>query len=271
MNKLLQEEFYHYGCDKILKELWLYPQMDQIYTNYIKPYGGLWTSHQNKYSLSDWLSYKEDSDNLDEIDSLYYLDSCLVKFKEKSKLLSIENENDYKNLKDSGFVKILDNPILINMYYYTKYIYEIIDYEKICEYYEILYINNMTHNNLSNFSVRTMYALSPNSIDYYKPIKVDYNEHKILEIKEKKYISEPDDNYYKLIQYVKTLFNENNESNYDLYIKKLYNEMNDIIKYLKNNIDFFEYKEINKLNLIETVVRNIYREKYMLKQKVLHK
>lgn len=271
MNNLLQEEFYHYGSDKILKELWLYPQMDQIHTDYIKPYGGLWTSHQNKYTLSDWISYKEDSDNFDEIDSLHYFNSCLIKFKENSKLLTIENENDFKNLKESGFVKILDKPIIINKWYYTKIINEILDYEKICEYYEILYVNNLGNNSLSNFSVRTMYALSPNSIDYYKPIKVNYKEHKILEVKDKKYVTEPNKYYYNIIEYVKTLFNNINENNYEIYIKKLYNEMNDIIKYLKDNIDSFEYKDINKLYLIETIVKNIYREKYLSKQKILHK
>ena len=271
MKKLLQDEFYHYGCDKILKELWLYPQMDQIYTNYIKPYGGLWTSHQNKYTLSDWISYKEDVDNFDQIESLYYLNSCLIKFKENSKLLSIENENDYKNLKDSGFVKILDKPIIIDKWYYKKCINELLNYEKICEYYELLYINNTAHSNLYNFSIRTMYALTPNSIEYYKPIKVDYENHKIIEIKDKQFISEPNDNYYKFIQFVKTLFKDINENNYDLYIEELYNEMNDIIKYLKNNVESYKFNDINNLYLIETVVRNIYREKYLLKQKVLHK
>jgi len=269
--ELLDIEFFHYGSSELSKELWLYPQMDQIYTNYIKPYGGLWTSHQNKYTLSDWLSYKEESENSDEIESIQYLNSCLVKFKEDSKLLTIENENDYKNLKDSGFIKPLDKPITINSWYCPRTINELLDYEKICKYYELLYVNNDAHRNLSNFSVKTMYALSPNAIDYYKPLNVDYNEYKIIEIKDKIYIKEPNKDYYQFIHYVKTLFNDFNEDNYFVYIKKLHNEMNNVIKYLKDNINSIEYKDINKYYLIETVVRNIYREKYLVKQKVLHK
>jgi len=263
MNTLLNEEYVHIGTDTIKKELWLYPQMEQIYKDYIKPYGGLWTSHQNNDTLCDWLEYKEEENKLEE---LYHLKSCLIKFKEKTKLLIINSNNDYKNLKDSGFIKILEIPIIIDKWYYKLIINELIDYEKICNYYDLLYINDMAHNNLRNYSIKTMYTLNPDCIDYYKPLIVDYKNHQILKTLNKIYIEEPNQEYYKFIEYVKTLFNTINENNYEIYIKKLYEESKSIIKYLKENDN-----NINNSLIIETVVRNIYREKYLEKQKKILK
>lgn len=271
MQPLLKEEYFHIGTDIIKKELWLYPQMDQIYKDYIKPYGGLWSSHRNNDTLCDWLEYKEEKNKIEE---LYHLKSSLIKFKENSKLLPINTNNDYLNLKDSGFIKILESPIIIDKWYYKLIINELIDYEKICNYYDLLYVNDMAHTNLRNYSIKTMYALSPECIEYYKPLKVDYKNHKILETKNKIYIEEPNNNYYKFIDYVKTLFNDINENNYEKFIIKLHEESKKIIKYLNENnniIDIYEQYNINKILLIETVVKNIYREKYLVKQKILKK
>ena len=117
MDKLLKDEYYHLGTNIILKELWLYPQMPQIHKKYIKPIGGLWTSQQNDHTLCDWIGYKEESIEPFDKELINHLNSSLIKFKEDSKLIKIENNNDYKNLKDSGFVKILKEPLIINKYY----------------------------------------------------------------------------------------------------------------------------------------------------------
>lgn len=269
MNTLLNEEFIHIGTDTIKKELWLYPQMDQIYKDYIKPYGGLWTSHQNEYSICDWIEYKEEENLLEEIN---HLKSCLIKFKENSKLLIINTNNDYINLKDSGFIKTLSTPIILDKWYYKLIINELIDYEKISNFYDLLYVNDNAHKNLRNYSIKTMYALKPECIDYFTPITIDYNNHKILDIKNKIYIEEPNKEYFLLINYVKELFNTIHNDNYEIYIKELYNESKRIIKYLKENINLIKINQISNKNLlIETVVRNIYREKYLEKQKTLIK
>ena len=269
MNQLLNEEYVHIGTNTISKELWLYPQMDQIYKDYIKPYGGLWTSHKNKDTVCDWIEYKEEENKLEEIENLK---SSLIKFKENSKLLIINNTNDYNNLKVSGFIKKLSTPIIIDKWYYKLIINELIDYEKISLFYDLLYVNDTAHENLRNYSIKTMYALKPDCIDYYKPLIIDYNNHKILKKLNKIYIEEPTKEYILFITYVKTLFKNINDDSYEIYIKELYNESKRIIKYLKENINLIKINQISNKNLlIETVVKNIYREKYLEKQKTLIK
>lgn len=268
MNELLNEEYFHLGTDKILKELWLYPQMDQLYNIILKPYGGLWTSHQNKYSLSDWISYKEDINNNDELEYMQSLKSCLIKFKKDSNFISIQTNNDYKNLKDSGFVKTLNKPIIINKWYYEEEIHEIIDYEKLCLYYDLLYVNEHAHKVLRNYSVRTMYALNPECIEYYRPIVTDFEDYKIIKIGNKTHINEPNKEYYNLYNNIKNLFSIINDSDYNSYINKLYNESKRIINDLnenKYNIKNYDSK------IVDTIVRNIYREKYLEKKKILLK
>lgn len=273
MEKLLNDEYYHLGAKNFYKELWLYPQMEQIYTNYIKPLGGIWTSHTNPFTLSDWIGYKEETENFN-IEYLNYIDSSLIKFKNNSKLLKIENGIDYKNLKDSGFIKILETPIKIQKWYSDLLIDEIIDYEKICEFYDLMYVTDFAHKNLSNFSVRTMFALNPNCIEYYKPLTVNYEKHKILNVGKKKFIKEPDISYYKLVDYIRNLYPHINEKDYNTYINILIKETknieNNLIENI-NNINLSIPNTINKLEVIKTILRNIYREQYLNKQKILLK
>lgn len=272
MYKLLNDEYYHLGTNKFFKELWLYPQMEQIHKNYIKPYGGIWTSHTNPYTLCDWIEYKEERLGESISENIDHLDSSLIKFKTNSKFIKIENTNDYKNLKDSGFVKLLDKPIKINKWYSEVIIEELIDYEKISEYYELMYATDYAHKNLSSFSIKTMLALKPESIEYYKPILVDYKNHKILEVKNKEFLSEPNEDYFKFVEYVRSLFPNIKEDNYDLFIQKLYNETKKIEQDIfsnKQNIIPTLNNSINKLELVKTVIKNIYRDKYIEKQKCL--
>lgn len=273
MEKLLNDEYYHLGTKSFYKELWLYPQMDQIHKSYIKPLGGIWTSHINPYTLSDWIGYKEDEEDFNN-EFLSFMDSSLLKFKTDSKLLKIENGNDYKNLKDSGYIKTLETPIKINKWYSELLIDEIIDYEKICEYYDLMYVTDFAHKNLSNFSVRTMFALNPECINYYKPLNVNYEKHEILKIGDKTILSKPDSSYYKLIDYVRSLFPTINEEDYDRYIELLIRETknieNNLLKDI-NNINLSLPNRIDKLEVIKTIIKNVYREQYLNKQKKLLK
>lgn len=273
MGKLLQEEFFHLGTDKIFIEQWLNIQMDQIYKNCIKPYGGLWTSHQNPFSLCDWLEHKQQIEPFNRFD-YYFISSCLIKFKENAKLLQINNENDYKNLKESGYIITLKDPIILDKGYYKKVLNELLDYEKISDFYDLLYVNNQVDVSLQNYSVKTMLALNPNSIEYYKPLVVDYENNRIIETKKKEYIKKPDDSFYKFIDYVRSLFYDIDESTYDEYIKKLYSLTKNIIKKINSeinnmNLNLPNYIDINQL--IDSAVKNMYREKYRDTQKRLIK
>ena len=273
MEKLLTEEFFHYGTDKIFIEQWLNIQMEQKFKDYIKPYGGLWTSHRNEYTISDWIGYKqEDPDFFDMV--FLSLPSSLIKFKESAKILKIENENDYKNLKDSDFVSILKQPIIIDKWYYKKIITELLDYEKISELYDLLYVSDISNENLSNYSVRTMLTMNPNSIEYFTPIEADYLENKIIKIGEKQTIKKPDKSFYDFIEYIKTIYSTPNSNTYEEFIEKLNENTNQLISYLKQNINKYNLilpNDINKLRVLETIVRNLYREKYREAQKRLLK
>lgn len=273
MNKLLEEEYFHIGTDKILKELWINIQMEQIHNSCLIPYGGLFTSHQNKYTLSDWLSYKMDCNNNDVLNYMYSLKSILIKYKCDTKLLTINTENDYRNLKDSGFVKTLDKPIIVYKYLSPEIYKEVIDYEKVSEHYDLLYINPYAHKNLNPFSIRTMYALNPNCIDYFKQLKVDYENCKILSTSNKMYIEEPSNEYYKLVDYIRSLFPDIESVSYNEYIAKL--------NIVKNNIEFdlssTNYSSIpyrNNIcisNIVNVIIRNVFRENYLKEQKRLLK
>lgn len=276
MSKILEKEYFHCGTNAIYKELWLYPQMEQIHKSYIKPYGGLWCSNINDVSLSDWIAYKEDESSIDEIEQLHNMKNCLIKFKNNSKFISIGNRNDYKNLKDSGFVKILDKPIELNKHYYTKIIDEIIDYEKLSEICDLLYVDHTSHSILSNYSVRTMLALKPDCIEYYKPIEVDYEQHKILKTDKKQCLKEPNKHFYLLYNYIENLFYDIHNGNYEDYINNLYTVKNNIIYLLNNDLDDKELNLVNiplkyKKLLITNIVNNIYKDKYLEKQKILIK
>lgn len=275
MNKLLEEEYFHIGTDRIYKELWLNIQMEQIHDSCLISYGGLFTSHQNKYTLSDWISYKLDCNNPEFLNYMYSLKSILIKFKEHSKFLSVNTENDYKNLKDSGFVKTLEKPITVYKYFSPDIYKEVLDYEKIAEFYDLLYINPYAHEYLRPFSINTMYALNPDCIDYYKQLEVDYENHTILNESKPMYIEEPSKEYYKLLNYIRNLFPNIVAPTYEEYLYKLSKIKNSIIEEITENesidFSFLNSTEINKEELINIIIRNIYKEKYLEAQKRLLK
>lgn len=273
MNQLLKEEYLHIGTDKIFKELWLNIQMEQLVNTSI-PYGGFFSSHQNNYSLCDWLEYKIDCNNNEVLYYMYALKSLLVKYKDNSKLLVIETENDYLNLKESGFVKVLEKPIVEYKYYNPTYIYEVLDFDKIIMFYDIIHLNPYSHEYLSPFSVRTMYALTPDCIEYYKPLETNEDKTKITHVGQKSYIQKPSKGYYVFLNYVKNLMNkEINYTDYSDFIKQLNYLTKNVITTLKNdkNNEYLNSIELDRNRLIDTTVRNIYREKYLHIQKKLLK
>lgn len=271
MSNLLKEEYFHFGNDNIYKELWLNIQMNEIYKNYSKPLGGLWTSKIDTYYLCDWLKYIELKDpyNFD----LYVgnKNSSLIKFKEDSKFLSIENNNDFKNLKDSGFVQELEQPIILK-YPYETIITELPDYEKISKFYDLMYVDYFVHDCFTQFSINTMLALNPESIEYYRSVISDYLGHKLTHISDKKYISEPSKEYFEFLEYVRGLFNEIKADNYEEFIEKLYKLKQSIIEDLEKNFDTSKLnlpEDIKHDHIIKAVANNIYKEKIMKAKKLL--
>lgn len=275
MEKLLQQEFFHFGSNKILKELWLNIQTCQSGTNYIKPYGGIWTSHINSYNICDWLAYKEEKDPINFDIYVGQKTSCLVKFKDDSKLLKIENNNDFKNLKDSGYTKKLETPIEINRYtYYTITIDETIDYDKIANEYDLLYVSNIYEDYFRNYSIVSMLGLNPDSIEYYKSVEADYLNHQIIKIGEKQYITEPSHDYYDLVNKVRLLFTTINSQNYSDFIEKLSKMKKELeektIEIIRaSNIKSLQ--DFHELLIAKTILGNIYKEKYTEAQKKLVK
>lgn len=275
MEKLLEEEFFHFGSNNILKELWLNIQTCQSGTNYIKPYGGIWTSHTNNYSICDWLEYKEEKDPMNFDIYVGQKPSCLVKFKDDSKLLKIENNNDFKNLKDSGYTKKLETPIEINRYtFYTKIIDEIIDYDKIANEFDLLYVSNIYDDYFRNYSVISMLGLNPESIEYYKSVEADYINHQIIKVGEKQYVAEPTQEYSDLINKIRALFTNIDYKNYDDYILKLSimkKELEEKTIELIRLSNIKRIQGINNLLIAKTILGNIYKEKYSEVQKKLLK
>jgi len=273
MNDLLKEEYFHLGTDHINLELWNKIYMDHIKNNYIKPIGGLWSSHLNDFYISDWLEYMLHHANDYQKERLYYAKACLVKFKEDSKLLTIETNNDYKNLKDSGYTQNLSNPIPVNNYGKKILINEILDYDKIFRDFNLLYIFPLANESLHNYSVNTMFALKPEIIDYYKPIEFDINERKITCIGDKKEIEEISYEYKELYDYIKTIFNEYKKSiiyiNEEQYINELYKLIERIVNELESQ-DIPYLKDKDKKWYIKSIARNIFIDTYT-KEKTLKK
>jgi len=272
--KKLNFEYFHFGNDNLYKELWLNIYMNENNRNYTKPMGGLWTSEIDARFLCEWLRYKYSTDYLNF--DLYVANKggCLVKFKEDAKLLSIETQNDFKNLKDSGFIIELEKPIELSTYYDSKIIKEIPNYELISQYYDLIYIDNFVHECFTQFSIETMLALNPESIEYYKTVQADFYNFKEYNISEKKYMSEPNKEYFDFLIYVKDLFSEIKAESYEEFIAKLTKLKNNIIEDLRKNFDFTKLnlpKDININNFISTVVINTFNKKNIEAKKVLVK
>lgn len=271
MSLLLDDEYFHFGTDILYKELWGKIQMIHK-SNYTKPIGGLWTSPVNSYYLCDWLRYREFRDRYNFDLFVANQKSSLVKFKSDAKLLNISTENDFKNLKDSGFVTTLDEPI--KLYTCDKPIYELPDYEKISEYYDLMYVDYFVHECFTQYCVNTMLAINSSAVEYYKSLDVDYLNHTINSISEKKYIIEPNKEYYEFLKYVRELLGSIDARSYDEFIEKLNKLKRSIIEDLEKNFDFSKLNlpkgiDINKFVIATS--NNIFSEKCKLGKKLFNK
>ena len=109
-----------------------------------------------------------------------------------------------------------------------------------------------------------MLALNPDAIEYYKSVMLDIEKQTIIKYEEKKKLTEPTQKYYDLVKYINGSFkNIGFSGNYQEYILKLNSYKKELTKIIKNNID--------DKYLIDTIIQNSYREKYLEKQKILLK
>ena len=253
MNKFLDSEYLHNGTNEIYKEMWKKPHVS-FDKHFIKPVGGLWTIPYKDYDLNDWMSFLKYNDS-DFYDISIGKDNIIVKLKDTTKLLVIEDKNDFKNLKDSGLTKRIDFDYETYNVFRKIIINEILDYNKLLPFYDAIYINPNSDDSLSNFSVYTMLILNPDIIDYYTPIEIDYYNEKVISIGEKKMIKDLCDEYKKLNEEVKKSFLKK----IDDYQKDDINTLFEIKKELQNiysKLNFNIYN-INKLALLKIMILNI--------------
>ena len=83
-----------------------------------------------------------------------------------------------------------------------------LDYEKIARDFDLLYIFPLANESLHNYSINTMLALNPSIIDYYKPIEFDLSKKTITNIEDKKHIKQASNEFIKLTEYIKLIFEE---------------------------------------------------------------
>lgn len=267
---ILEKEFVHIGTDKIHKELWQNINMDQKY-RLTKPYGGLYCSNYHEY-VSDWLCFAE-AELEETYEYISSLPACLIKLKNNTKLLVLKDKEDVNNLKENDLIINYEhNPLVINKHYYQYEVTFLPNYEKISTIYDAIYIIPSIDNAFRQYDIPTLLITNPDAIEYYKPFS--YNNTTITDIKNKEEIKELNEDYFKYYKYIESKFSNIDATNYEEYIEKL-NELRNLIindqNNLCKNLDFEINKEIDNRILLQTITNNIYREKYLLKQKVLHK
>lgn len=266
MDNILKKEYIHLGTDNIKKELWLDRSIDLFHEYNIKPTGGLWCS-ELRYGLGDWIEYLKDASPYN-FDYVVADKKCsLVKFKENSRLATIKDKSDYEHLIKCGYVKKLNKPYTITINHYDVTIDNIIDYDKFLKDIDLLYVNPNVSNELLLYRVTTLLCLNPNSIEYFKPLSVDYNYGTIDKVFDKKYVTKPNEDYYNFLKYIKEIFyNLSKDSTLD-YLYKLHNELIELLSSDHKIKNFKLPTDINYKLLIENNVRNLIEEK----RKVLKK
>ena len=262
MNTLLDKEYVHNGTSVIYKELWNKIYMNPANTNYgyIKPTGGFWTSNYSSDNLSLWLEYLLD-ECPDMLEEALLKDNIILKLYSNSKLLTVENKNDFMNLRDSNLTTKLNKPSKILYQYDYEYINEILDYEKIAQLYDAIYVNPYADKSLYNYSVPTMLIMNPNIIEYFKKVNAYYDETQkriiVNNIGKPELISNVDESYYKLVNVIKSEFNKlvnNIKTINDLAMVK--NELQN--KFINSkDIDFLINKNLSKKDIIDTILHNL--------------
>ena len=258
MENLLDKEYLHNGTDIIYKELWNKIYMNPENSNYAKPVGGFWTVEYNE-TFSEWIDFLYDRKR-----SMYYdavnKKNLILKLKDKSKILTIKDKNDYKNLLNSGLIMKLDTPIKQANIFGYDIIEEIPDYYKIEELYDALYVTPYGDTSLNTFAVNTMLILNPDAIDYFKRIEFLYTTEddicsmEVKTIGKKEKIKQITDNYYKLFNLIENEFINKIKSSKDLNTIR-----NILIKEFNSNdkIDLLIRNGIEKTIIIRSIIHNI--------------
>lgn len=263
MDNLVSDEYLHNGNSIIYKELWnkIYMNPINLKHDYAKPVGGFWTVKFYE-SFSEWMDFL-----LRRRPEMYYdaktKDNLLLKLKDTSKILRIMDKNDFKNLKDSNLTVKLDTPIKKANLFDFVIIDELPNYEKLEEIYDAIYVNPMADISLNTFAVSTMLIMNPNAIDYFKTVKLSFEEEydtpymSIESIGRPQKIKDVTDNYIKLYELIKKDFISSIDrmSNIDELhnIKSMIED-----KYMfDNTIDNLIRHGIKKIDIINSILHNL--------------
>lgn len=268
MVNLLDKEYFHLGTNNIKSELWIDLYEDQFHDYNIKPGGCLWCSTFDN-NLGDWVNYLRMTakENFDYV--IANKNCSLVKFKNNTRFLKIENESDIKNLYDSGLIIPLPEPVYVNVYHNKARTDYILDYDKIKQNYDLMYmgldLNKESNSSFQLYRVKTMLALNPNAIEYFKPLDVDFYYDSITKIYDKKTVSKPCKDYYAYINYINELFDKEIFTTKD----ELYKVKEKIINFISNDLkkQSFNFPSLDKDLLINNNVNNAYYKRKKLLDK----
>ena len=263
METLTKNEYLHNGNSIIYKELWNKLYMNPLNHKYVKPIGGFWSTKYYE-SFSEWMDFLYYS-RPEMYWQAKYKNNLIFKLNDETKILKLEDKNDYKNLKDSGFTKKLDRPIEMPNYFNYDTIYEIPDYYKIEELYDAIYVNPGADISLKTFAVNTMLVTNPNAIDYFKTIDLTFEEDQDVHISymtvnsigKKQKIKEVTEKYNKLVElikkdFIKHLAQATNEEELISILEHLKN------KYINNNNDIdYLCNGIVKYQIIYSIIHNL--------------
>ena len=152
----------------------------------------------------------------------------------------------------------------INIYgrFDYEYLDEIPNYEKIRDYYDVLYVDPYIDKVFLQYSIETILGLKEEAIEYYKPIEANYINHSIISVGDKKSVIPKSKEYINFVKEIQLLFNNIKYKNYDDMITVLYNLRDSIFnefsdKKTLEDINITNVKGADKKHLLYVVVNNV--------------
>lgn len=225
------KKYITFGTKNISKELF-----KEIVPFNAKPYGGLWFTEYTDINANEWLMF------LEEHPSIFYIKfngkASIVTFNDDAKILEINTIEKFNNI--------------YNLYPSPFYDKKILDYNKISEEYDAIYISSAIINKVGyeEYCISSLVLFRCEAIKSYTPIDVEYyKDEYYIEYEIKKYEEE------------KTI-NLNECEDFNLLYEKLKNDF-----FSSFNINLFNNFEINTyfstlINLVNNYVNsfaNIYK------------
>lgn len=256
-----------------------------------KPNGGFWASNyiDSVSNISEWYNYLLDADGI-----AYYKnmkDGVIFTLEENANILTIDNEKQICELAK----KYPSYHYLLNFYGINNQNKPVIDFEKLSEDYDGIYIDydkiliNTSTNVFQSWSINTLLLFNLECIKEYKSVEIkntEYDYYKIPYIdkmSETKKVKEKSNYYNEIYKYVEMVFNENISkynkiifNNYDEYLDSIIKCTNKCIEILYQNqkMNIKEIQNILKSENIKVndilIIRNVtlnYLSSYLKNEK----